>query len=31
MHLCLKFLSYKIDKDNLRAKQLEKINKRYGR
>jgi hypothetical protein len=31
MHLCLKFLSYKIDKDNLRAKQLEKINKKYGR
>jgi hypothetical protein len=27
----LKFLSYKIGKDQLRAKQLEKINKKYGR
>jgi hypothetical protein len=31
MHLCFKFLSYKIGKDELRAKQLEKINKKYGR
>ena len=31
MHLCLKFLSYKLDKAELRAKQLDKINKRYGR
>ena len=31
MHLCLKFLSYKLGKDQLRAKQLEKINRKYGR
>jgi len=29
--LCLKFLSYKLGKAELRAKQLEKINKRNGR